>query len=67
MLIIIEKIYFTPDSQPLLEESFAHIITKKKQKEYFTPSADLELEQYVYFEELGVDLLLVDEAHRYKN
>lgn len=63
----IEKIYFTPDSQPLLEESFAHIITKKKQKEYFTPSADLELEQYVYFEELGVDLLLVDEAHRYKN
>ena len=63
----IEKIYFTPDSQPLLEESFDHIISKKKQKEYFTPSADLELEQYVYFEELGVDLLLVDEAHRYKN
>ena len=63
----IEKIYFTPDSQPLLEESFAYIITKKKQKEYFTPSAGLELEQYVYFEELGVDLLLVDEAHRYKN
>lgn len=63
----IEKIYFTEKSKPLLEASFEHIITKKKQKEYFTPSAGLELEQYVYFEELGVDLLLVDEAHRYKN
>lgn len=63
----IEKIYFKPDTQPLLEASFEHIITKKKQKEYFTPSAGLSLEQYVFFEELGIDLLLVDEAHRYKN
>lgn len=63
----IEKIYFKPDTQPLLEESFEHIISKKKQKEYFTPSAGLALEQYVFFEELGIDLLLVDEAHRYKN
>ena len=63
----IEKIYFTEESKPLLEASFEHIITKKKQKEYFTPTADLSIEQYVYFEELGTDLLLVDEAHRYKN
>ncbi|MCR4741437.1 MAG: DEAD/DEAH box helicase family protein [Treponema sp.] len=62
-----EKIYFKPDTQPLLEESFSHILTKKKQKEYFTPSEGLEFEQYVFFEELGIDLLLVDEAHRYKN
>ena len=63
----IEKIYFKPDTQPLLEESFSHIITKKKQKEYFSPLSSLTLEQYVFFEELGTDLLLVDEAHRYKN
>lgn len=63
----IEKIYFTEESTPLLESSFEHIISKRKQKEYFTPSAELTNEQYVYFEELGTDLLLVDEAHRYKN
>ena len=63
----IEKIYFKPDTLPLLEESFDHIITKKKVKEYFTPEAGLALEQYVFFEELGIDLLLADEAHRYKN
>lgn len=63
----IEKIYFKPATQPILEESFSHIITKKKQKEYFTPADDLSTEQFVYFEELGIDLLLVDEAHRYKN
>lgn len=63
----IEKIYFTEESSPLLESSFEHIISKKKQKEYFTPSSELTNEQYVYFEDLGTDLLLVDEAHRYKN
>ena len=63
----IEKIYFTEESSPLLESSFEHIISKRKQKEYFTPSSELTNEQYVYFEDLGTDLLLVDEAHRYKN
>ena len=63
----IEKIYFSEDSNQLLEESFEHIISKKKQKEYFQPSAELLNEQFVFFEELGIDLLLVDEAHRYKN
>ena len=63
----IEKIYFSEDSNQLLEESFEHIISKKKQKEYFQPSAELSNEQFVFFEELGIDLLLVDEAHRYKN
>lgn len=63
----IEKIYFKSATQPILEESFSHIITKKKQKEYFTPTDDLATEQFVYFEELGINLLLVDEAHRYKN
>jgi len=63
----IEKIYFTEENSPLLESSFEHIISKRKQKEYFTPSSELTNEQYVYFEDLGSDLLLVDEAHRYKN
>lgn len=63
----IEKIYFKEESIPLLESSFDHIISKKKQDEYFTPSDDITNEQYVFFEELGSDLLLVDEAHRYKN
>ncbi|MBE6353967.1 SNF2-related protein [Treponema sp.] len=63
----IEKIYFKEESYPLLESSFEHIISKKKQDEYFTPSDDITNEQYVFFEELGADLLLVDEAHRYKN
>lgn len=63
----IEKIYFTEESSPLLESSFEHIISKRRQKEYFTPSSELTNEQYIYFEDLGTDLLLVDEAHRYKN
>lgn len=63
----IEKIYFTQENIPLLKESFEYIISKRKQKEYFTPSSELTNEQYVYFEDLGTDLLLVDEAHRYKN
>ena len=41
----IEKIYFTEESTPLLESSFEHIISKRKQKEYFTPSAELTNEQ----------------------
>lgn len=62
-----EKIYFKPESEPLLEKSFEYILSKKKQMDYFTPSKKLSNEQYVFFEELGTDLLLVDEAHRYKN
>ena len=58
-----EKIYFKPESEPLLEKSFEYILSKKKQMDYFTPSKKLSNEQYVFFEELGTDLLLVDEGY----
>ena len=63
----LEKIYFSEESQLCLKERFLHIISEKKQQEYFTPSKLISNENYVFFEELGADLLLVDEAHRYKN
>ena len=63
----LEKIYFSEESQLCLKERFLHIVSEKKQQEYFTPATLISNENYVFFEELGVDLLLVDEAHRYKN
>ena len=62
-----EKILFNEDSCDYLRQSFRHILTKEKVEEALIPPKELSLEQFVYAEKLGIDLLLVDEAHRYKN
>lgn len=62
-----EKILFNEDSCAYLRQSFLHILTEEKVEEALIPPEGLSLEQFVYAEKLGIDLLLVDEAHRYKN
>ena len=62
-----EKIFFTERSFSFLKESFNYIIPDKSKAVFLLPSDPKDKEQYVYAEELGIDLLLVDEAHRYKN
>ena len=64
-----EKICFSENSREFLKESFNCIISENKQDEYlsFSDSELVTNDQYVFAEELGIDLLLVDEAHRYKN
>lgn len=63
----IEKIYFKEETLPLLQESFNHILSQKKIISYFKLPSKLSFENYIFFEDLGADLILVDEAHRYKN
>lgn len=63
----IEKIYFKEETLPLLQESFNHILSQKKIISYFELPSKLSFENYIFFEDLGADLILVDEAHRYKN
>ena len=63
----IEKIYFNEETLPLLQESFNHILSQKKIISYFELPSKLSFENYIFFEDLGADLILVDEAHRYKN
>lgn len=63
----IEKIYFKEETLPLLQESFYHILSQKKIISYFELPSKLSFENYIFFEDLGADLILVDEAHRYKN
>ncbi len=62
-----EKILFNEDSCNYLRQSFLHILTEEKVEEALIPPRGLSLEHFVYAEKLGIDLLLVDEAHRYKN
>lgn len=62
-----EKIYFKEETLPLLQESFKHILSQKKIISYFELPSKISFENYIFFEDLGADLILVDEAHRYKN
>ena len=62
-----EKIYFKEETLPLLQESFNHILSQKKIISYFELPSKISFENYIFFEDLGADLILVDEAHRYKN
>lgn len=48
-----------------IKEDFKYIVDEKKQKKYIGPSSTKA--KFVYFEDLGFDLICVDEAHRYKN
>lgn len=50
-----------------VKEDFKYLINIKKQEELFLPGDDLFSKETVNLEEMGFDLLVVDEAHRYKN
>lgn len=62
----LEKITFNEETmKKILIPGFNAILSEKKVWELFEPSDDIL--SSVFFEKLGIDLLLVDEAHRYKN
>ncbi|MDO4507213.1 MAG: SNF2-related protein [Spirochaetales bacterium] len=68
----LEKLYFRDKSFEQLEKRFEYLISERKMYEMFSPPEILTEEfktdnKFLYFEDLGFDLLVVDEAHRYKN
>ena len=64
----LEKIYYKKDFvHDCLSATIGNMITiKHLEKELLTPQ-DESLDDCILIDELGVDLALVDEAHRYKN
>lgn len=63
----LENIYFTEQGAKSLAGAFKSILSPQKQAEALLPPESLDAKTYLLAEELGFDLLLVDEAHRYKN
>ena len=64
----LEKIYYTRDFiENTLCRSIHNQITLYTLEKELLPSPKLPTEEYIIFDTLGTDLILVDEAHRYKN
>ncbi|MBR4825148.1 MAG: DEAD/DEAH box helicase family protein [Spirochaetaceae bacterium] len=64
----LEKIYYDEMFiQRSLSITIGNMISQKHLENELIAPPDLSLEEYVLFDSLGVDLVLVDEAHRYKN
>lgn len=64
----LEKIYYT---QEFIENSLSHTISNmislRILENELMADPKLSQEEYIIFDTLGTDLILVDEAHRYKN
>ena len=64
----LEKIYYDQDFiQESLSLTIGNMISQKHLENELVAPPDLPSEEYVLFSTLGADLVLVDEAHRYKN
>ena len=64
----LEKIYYEQKFiQDSLSITIGNMISQKHLETELIAPPDLPTEEYVLFSSLGVDLVLVDEAHRYKN
>ena len=64
----LEKIYYDQDFiQESLSLTIGNMISQKHLENELVAPPDLPSEEYVLFNTLGADLVLVDEAHRYKN
>lgn len=64
----LEKIYYTQDFiENTLCRSIHNQISLYTLEKELLPSQKLKTEEYIIFDTLGADLILVDEAHRYKN
>ena len=64
----LEKIYYTRDFiENTLCRTIHNQISQAALAKELLPSPKQSTEEYIIFDTLGVDLILVDEAHRYKN
>ena len=64
----LEKIYYTEDFLDFVfSPNLKNMLSVKTLHNELLPPPDLPKENYILMDELGVDLILVDEAHRYKN
>ena len=64
----LEKIYYRQDFiQNSLCETIGNMISQKHLENELLPPEDELADACILFDDLGVDLVLVDEAHRYKN
>jgi len=64
----IEKFCFDDkELEEILTPSFESLISEKRLKELFAIPSYEDWSELVFFNQLGIDLVLVDEAHRYKN
>ena len=64
----LEKIYYTQEFiQNSLSVIIENMISQRTLKNELLPLENASFDDYVLFDDLGVDLILVDEAHQYKN
>ncbi|MBO4639914.1 MAG: DEAD/DEAH box helicase family protein [Treponema sp.] len=64
----LEKIYYTRDFiENTLCRTIHNMISAYTLEKELLPTKKLSQEEYIIFDTLGTDLVLVDEAHRYKN
>lgn len=64
----LEKIYYTRDFiENTLCRTIHNMISAYTLEKELLPAKSLPQEEYIIFDTLGTDLILVDEAHRYKN
>ena len=64
----LEKIYYTRDFiENTLCRTIHNMISAYTLEKELLPAKNLQQEEYIIFDKLGTDLVLVDEAHRYKN
>ena len=64
----LEKIYYTRDFiENTLCRTIHNMISAYTLEKELLPAKSLPQEEYIIFDTLGTDLVLVDEAHRYKN
>ena len=64
----LEKIYYTRDFiENTLCRTIHNMISAYTLEKELLPAKNLQQEEYIIFDTLGTDLILVDEAHRYKN
>ena len=64
----LEKIYYTRDFiENTLCRTIHNMISAYTLEKELLPAKSLLQEEYIIFDTLGTDLVLVDEAHRYKN
>ncbi len=64
----LEKIYYSREFiQDSLNATIGNMISQKHLEKELLPPEDELADDYILFDDLGVDLVLVDEAHRYKN